>query len=407
VTGRFLQLWNYNASLLLDATFGYGPDRVWLDVTRADVAVSATALSGITPASLGAALRVEDSFREVDTRIEGEVDGARPISTEFISASGQLQQISDAETLKGALRSLSGEVHASAAAATYDTLDLGRRALSSRFDDLASGGYRAGGWMEALGGAASLGSGVDAHVDGWLAGHDVGLDATMVAGLAFGESRTDSRIDGVIDRSRERQTQAQAYLGRHWNQAYMMGQFGAGQWQRQIDRELLLGASRYGVHSDYDGDFAVAGFEAGYRFDGAAGSLVPYLGTEHAQVRSDGFHERGAAGFGLRTGASTSSRTQAIAGLRASREWQRVSLSGYAEWQETLASDGLVMSASFVGVDSWSPLAGSDPALSGGMFGLSAKAWLSPNSTLALGYDQRFGPRGDARLVSLRYAFGF
>ena len=186
-----------------------------------------------------------------------------------------------------------------------------------------------------------------------------------------------------------------------------MGQFGAGQWQRKIDRELLLGASRYGVHSDYDGDFAVAGFEAGYRFDGAAGSLMPYVGTEHAQVRSDGFYEQGAAGFGLRTSDSTSSRTQAIAGLRASREWRRVSVSGYAEWQQTLASDGLELSASFVGVDSWSPLAASDPALSGGMVGLQATAWLGTHSTLSFGYDQRFGPRGDASLVSLKYAFGF
>jgi uncharacterized protein with beta-barrel porin domain len=124
-------------------------------------------------------------------------------------------------------------------------------------------------------------------------------------------------------------------------------------------------------------------------------------------VRSDGFYEDGAAGFGLRSGASTSSRTQAIAGLRASRDWQRISLSGYAEWQQTLASDGLELSASFVGVDAWSPLAASNPALSGGMFGLSATAWLGANSTLALGYDQRFGPRGDASLVSLKYAFGF
>ena len=98
---------------------------------------------------------------------------------------------------------------------------------------------------------------------------------------------------------------------------------------------------------------------------------------------------------------------ETIAGLRASREWRRVSVSGYAEWQQTLASDGLELSASFVGVDSWSPLAASDPALSGGMVGLQATAWLGTHSTLSFGYDQRFGPRGDASLVSLKYAFGF
>lgn len=403
LSGRFTGL-TAASSIFLDATLGYSATQAWMDITRLDVTAAAATLADITPAALGAAQRVESAFDGIDDQ---QRDGTGAISDGFIRIAGDFQNTASAGAASASLRSLSGEVHAAAAAATYDTLDLGRRALSSRFDDLASGGRRAGGWMEALGGAASLGSGVDAQVDGWLAGHDVALDGTMVAGLAFGESHVDSRFDGLADRSRERQAQAQAYLGRHWNQAYVMGQFGAGQWQRQIDRELLLGASRYGVHSDYDGDFAVAGFEAGYRFDGVAGSLVPYLGTEHAQVRSDGFYEQGAAGFGLRTGANTSSRTQAIAGLRASREWRRVSVSGYAEWQQTLASDGLELSASFVGVDSWSPLAASDPALSGGMVGLQASAWLGAHSTLSFGYDQRFGPRGDASLVSLKYAFGF
>ena len=403
LTGQFSGL-TAASSIFLNATLGYSANQAWMDITRLDVTAAALSLADITPAAFGAAQRVETAFDGIDDQ---QRDGTGAISDGFIRIAGDFQNTASASAASVSLRSLSGEVHAAAAAATYDTLDLGRRALSSRFDDLASGGHLAGAWMEALGGSAPLGSGVDAQVDGWLAGHDVTLDGMMVAGLAFGESRIDSRIDGLADRSRERQAQAQAYLGRHWNQAYLMGQFGAGQWRRQIDRELLLGASRYGVHSDYDGDFAVAGVEAGYRFDGAAGSLVPYVGTEHAQVRSDGFYEQGAAGFGLRSGDSTSSRTQAIAGLRASRDWRRVSLSGYAEWQQTLASDGLELSASFVGVDSWSPLAGSNPALSGGMVGLQATAWLGTNSTLSFGYDQRFGPRGDASLVSLKYAFGF
>ena len=67
----------------------------------------------------------------------------------------------------------------------------------------------------------------------------------------------------------------------------------------------------------------------------------------------------------------------------------------------------LRLSASFVGVDAWSPLAASNPALSGGMFGLQATAWLSPQSTLSFGYDQRFGSFRDDRQWSakLRYEF--
>ncbi|MBO9718278.1 MAG: S8 family serine peptidase [Pseudoxanthomonas sp.] len=402
IIGQFAGL-TAASGIFLDAALGYSSTQAWMDITRLDVTAVAMSMADITPAALGAAVRVEEAFDGIDAQQDS---GEGVVPDGFIRIAGEFQQAASADAAAASLRSLSGEVHAAAAAATYDTLDIGRRTLSSRYDDLASGSDRAGGWMRALGGAASTG-GVDAQVSGWMAGHDVAVDGAVVAGLAFGESRADSRIDGLADSSRERQTQAQAYLGRRWNQAYLMGQFGAGEWQRQIDRELLLGASRYGVHSDYDGDFTMAGLEAGYRFEGAAGALVPYVGAGHARVRSNGFQEEGAAGFGLRSAASTSSRTEAIAGLRAEREWRRFSFNSYVEWQQTLASQGLEVSASFVGVDAWSPLAASNPALSGGMFGVSAAAWLSPQSTLSLGYDQRFGPRGDASLVSLKYAVGF
>ena len=403
ITGKFDGL-TAASSIFLEATLDYSTTQAWMDITRLDVAAAAMSLSAITPAALGAAQRVEAAFDRIDDQ---QRDGVGIISDGFIRVAGDFQGTASASAASASLRSLSGEMHAAAAAATFDTLDLSRRALSSRFDDLAQDRGRSGAWLQALGGVATPQSGVDAQVNGWMGGQDLFVDGSTVAGLAVGESRSDTRIDGVTDRSRERQAQAQAYLGTHWNQAYLLGQFGTGQWQRQIDRELLLGANRYGLHSDYDGDFAVAGLETGYRFDGRAGTLVPYLGAEHARVASDGFREEGASGFGLRSGASTSTRTQAIAGLRAGRQWNAFDVDGYVEWQQTLASEGLQTAASFVGVDAWSPLAASDPALSGGMFGLSAKAWLSPQSALSFGYDQRFGPRGDAGLVSVRYAVGF
>jgi len=35
------------------------------------------------------------------------------------------------------------------------------------------------------------------------------------------------------------------------------------------------------------------------------------------------------------------------------------------------------------------------------------ESWLSRNTRLAFGYDQRFGPRGDLRQVALRYSAAF
>ncbi len=122
---------------------------------------------------------------------------------------------------------------------------------------------------------------------------------------------------------------------------------------------------------------------------------------------SDGFSEAGGMGFGLRAHDAVSTRSQALAGLRAERRWGGWSLRGYAEWQQHLSSDGLSLEASFVGVEAWAPVAGLQPARSGGLFGLSLESWLSRNSRLAFGYDQRFGPRDDLRQVQVRYSAGF
>ena len=402
LTGRFDRL-TASSSLFLDATLGYDANRAWMDISRLDVQATAASLADITPAALSAATRVEAAFDNIDSQQGGE--GA--VADGFIRIAGQFQNIASAGDAVATLRSMSGEVHAAAAAATFDALDLGRRTLASRFDEVANGYARAGGWMQALDAAGTPAAGADARVGGWMAGHDARLSGSLLAGIAVSESRGDSLVRGVADRSRERQAGAQAWLGRQWDQAYVMGQFGAGQWQRQVDRQLLLGGSAYGLHADYGGSYTMAGVEAGYRFEGAGWALAPYLGAEHVRVASDGFEEQGAEGFGLRSDGHTASRTQAIAGLRAGRDWGRFGIDGYAEWQQAVASDGLERPASFVGVEAWSPLAATDPALSGGMFGVSARAWLSPRSVLSLGYDQRFGPRGDASLVSLRYAVGF
>ena len=97
-----------------------------------------------------------------------------------------------------------------------------------------------------------------------------------------------------------------------------------------------------------------------------------------------------------------------MAGLRGEREWlSGLRLQGYAEWQQTLSAQGLALEAGFTGIDAWSPLMGLQPARSGGLFGLGLDAPVGRSGLVTLGFDQRFGPRGDARMVSLRYALGF
>ena len=238
-------------------------------------------------------------------------------------------------------------------------------------------------------------------------GQDMAFGSNGVLGFAFGETRTHNSRDWGSDRGRDRQSQAQMYAGWGTGRAYALGQLGAGQFTREIDRQLLLGAGQYGVNARYGGQFTAASVETGYRLGDGRASLTPYLGADYARVDSDSFSEQGGLGFGLRTQGGVSTRSQALAGVRAERQWGSWALRGYAEWQQLLSSDGLTQDASFVGVDAWAPMAGLRPARSGGLLGLSVESWLTRNTRVAFGYDQRFGPRGDLSQVALRYSAAF
>ncbi len=409
-TGTFATL-NSAAGVFLQASAVYDSSSVSLNISRLDVAATAQSLAGATPMSLGAASRVETALSRIDEQQSG--GGDARVSEGFLGMAGEFQRASTEEHARASLESLSGEVHATADAMTFDAIDSHRRALAGRFGEATRAGQTGGDWFERIGngGRGFAGNG-DFELQGWLAGRDVRLGAGTVAGLAAGEARAHNGFGSQGDSSRDRQTQGRLYLGHQSGKAYVLGQLGVGEYDRQVRRGLLVGQSRYQVASEYTGRFASVNLETGYRTGTEALALTPYLGVDHTRVSREGFNEVGANGFGLRTRDSVGERTQAIAGARAERQWQGPwqgvwTLRGYAEWQQALAASGFDVDASFVEVDSWSALLGGDAARSGGMFGLALGSRLGRNSALSLGYDQRFGPREGIRTVSLRYARGF
>ncbi len=407
VQGQFAWAGYNSGSLLLDATVGYDSTSVWLDVTRADVVAAASSLSTATAASLGSATRVESAFQQLDAQQLQPASSSTVVASQaFVQGAAQIQQAQGASALQATLDSLSGSVHAEAMAMTFDSIDASRRSLSSHLAGLAP--LRPGqseAWMQRFdepGHGGLFGRGFAGG--GWMMGQDVRLASGAVVGLAFGQIDSYRDAGASLDRGHDRQSLAQVYALWKDGPAYLLGQFGAGRYTRNIERELLLGTASYGVASRYGGQFVSASIESGYRF---AGGISPYLGLDHAQVSGDAFSEQGGYGFGLRSADLHATRSQALAGLRVERSWAGIDLSGFAEWQQLLASDGLAFEASFVGIDSWAPLRSAATLRSGGVLGVSAGTWLSPGARLSFGYDQQFGPRGEDRALSLRYSAGF
>lgn len=385
---------------LLDGTLGYDANRAWLNVNRVNVRTAASS-AGVDAVAAGAAMRVEEAFVHLDT--------GTATATGFASGAAQLQQVQGASALQASLESLSGQAHSLASAMTFDSIDMSRRALSSRFEDVRSAPRLQGAWQSQLGdvGQGSF-AGSAGDTRGWMIGQDAALGSNGVMGFAFGETRNHSSRSWGGDRGNDRQSQAQLYAGWRLGQGgYALAQLGAGQYTREIDRQLLLGANAYGVSTRYGGQFSTASVESGYRFQAGSVALTPYMGADYARVSTDGFSEQGGLGFGLRTHDNVATRSQALAGMRAEQRWRGWSLRGYAEWQQLLSSDGLQTQASFMALDSFSPMAALEPTRSGGLFGVSVQSWLGRNSQLSLGYDQRFGARGDLSQVALRFATAF
>lgn len=420
VVGRFATL-STAGNIFLQGALDYTTSHVVLNITRMDVASAAKSLPGISRAGVSAAQRVEQAFDRLD-RMERR-DGGRATSASdddsrvdavaehVVRIAGQFQQIDDVDAAKAALDSLSGESHALATTLTFDAIDMGRRALSSRF---SAGRDRSDGvavWKQSLGegGVTGIASG-GVMPQGWLLGRDLPWGKDAVAGFAFGESRVDDRVGGNRDRSRDRQAHAQLYAARLSDGGYAMTRLGFGRFDRSIERTLLAAVAadaRSGVASTYSGDCANLGFEVG-RVQHVGGlQFTSHLGGEHVRLASDGFTEWGGQGFGLQARAATMTRTQAIVGLRIEQAWAGSTLHAYGEWQQTLASSGFDVQASFIGVDSWSPLPSAEAARSGGLFGVGAEAWLTRNARMSFGLDQRFGPRGNERRASVRYVWGF
>ncbi|MDA3914902.1 autotransporter serine protease, partial [Oleiagrimonas sp.] len=400
--------------VFLSSTLQYDANDVWVDTTSLSITVAATAAGfGAQPAVMSSATRLDGTFSQING---GLASGSITPASSLVSAAGAIQHTPTLSAAQVSLQSLSGELLATSAAMTFQSIDAASLAMSDRFDHLLEHSARLGMWSRQLdvsGDMARSGyDGVGFQLNGWLLGNDRKLGADTIAGFAFGQSHGDQRLNQRTDRSIGRTTQAMAYAGWMHGRSYLQGRVSFGQYQQDVSRALLLGQSWQGVSTHYSGSYNVAYGESGMHFNAAGTQLTPYLDAQYAQIRRDGFAEQGAYGFGLKSGAQTLGRLQAGVGIRAARHLElsggrSVNFTARAQWQRTLASSGDVFNASFVGVRDWQPLVGIGVSRYSGLFGVGMNAHLGRHATFNLGYDYQVGQRVTSRQVMARYTLRF
>ncbi len=415
LAGTFTGLNKASNVTLLSATMQYDATNAWLNVTQ----VQATAVQGLayTPVSWSAAQRVDGAFAQINTQLgaTGASATGAPVAASFMQGAANLQQSAGVGTVQKSLDSLSGQLHAASAAMTFEAIDAGTRALSSRFDALLDA-PQAGAWTQNLGyhgDMARSGYGdVGYDLSGWLIGQDYRVGTSGVAGYALSRSEGLGRLAESADQGRSRAFEGMLYGGVVRGQWYTMGRFGVGDYRETTRRQIQLGNEYSGVGSDSTGRYGVVYGESGYRLALGYTQLTPYMSLQYAQIRRSGFDEAGANGFGLKTGAQTTARWQAGVGMRATRDWtlaggSTLSLQGRMLWQQSFGLRGEVFDASFSGINQFAPIGGIGLSRYGGVVGTSLDWKLTPRASLQLGYDAYLGQRQQARMATAAFNWSF
>lgn len=413
ISGTFSSL-NVATGVLLSATLNYGSTDAWLNVSQ----VQASAVTGMTytPASFGAAQRIDGAFNQINTQIgSGTTVTGGPLPTSFINGAASLQQTASVSALQQSLSSLSGQLHAASAAMTFDAMDAGTRALSKRFDQLGDV-YTTGGWTQTLGSYGSMNrSGYDSvgyDLNGWMVGQDRRLGSNGVLGFAVSQSQDLGRLDEFADQGHSRSVEGMLYGGFVQNQWYAMGRLGVGSYREDMRRHLELGSDVESVASDTNGTYNIAYGESGYRMEVGGVNVTPYLSMQYANIRTDGFDELGGAGFGLKADGQNIERWQGGAGLRAGRDWSfsggsRLSLQAHLLWQRAFSMRGDVLDASFAVLNQWAPVGGIGLSRYGGEAGVSLDWTISRRSSLSFGMDQYVAEREHGQMDTLAYRLSF
>ena len=392
-------------NVFLDASLGYDANNVFLNINRISITAAAASM-GLTAASQLSATRVEAAMGVID---------AGGGAAAFVGGAGDIQGVLDARAAEASLRSLSGQMHAANAALTLEAMDSSRRSLGERFERLAGRGQLQGSWARDLARNGALQqagfNGVDYRMSGWMLGHDVRLTPDAVVGFAAMRMQGNGWMSELGDRTRSRQTEAQAYAGWLGEDAYLHGALGAGRFDREVERTLLLGYRREGVNTLQGGRYLFANLESGYRLDAGGFAVTPYLGAHYAMLQDRGFDEAGADGFGLRSAGGRLARWQGYAGLRAAREWTlasglRLALDARSEWQRADGGADAIM-ASFTGVEQWLPIGSMALARNGRVHGVGLSAEGRGGQWLRVDYSRRADDRGRDGVVHLRYLRGF
>ncbi|HJP98603.1 MAG TPA: S8 family serine peptidase [Rhodanobacteraceae bacterium] len=411
VNGTFAQL-TLSPGVFLSTSIQYTPASVWLDTTSLSVTQAAAAMGIISPATFGAAVRVQHGFDSLDSKISA---GAAPASG-VLEGAGAIQHAATAASARATLESLSGQLHAASAAMLFDSIDANGRALSERFADVLDGSAKPGAWFGSPDWQGNLQragyAGATFRSDGGIVGADFRVGTRALLGYAAGESRGYGQLDASWDHSRTSADHVMVYGGMFNGPWYAGIRAGGGWFHQDMQRLLLLGGLSAPVGSQASGSYLAGALEGGYQFRAGAMRITPFADVRYQRLDQGAFAEQGGYGFGLMADGRTVGRLQAGLGVRAQRGWQLengawMQFDGGLAWRHALHQYGQVFDASFTAFDNWMPVEGVGLSRDESVARAGLSLWPTRRFGLRLGLEHQQGERQRADSVMLQGAVSF
>ncbi|MFJ7568183.1 autotransporter domain-containing protein [Herminiimonas sp. NPDC097707] len=391
---------------LLTAKINYAPKDVDLTISRVSTtSVAAQAFAGDATRTNTAA-NVEQAMLIADASA-----AAHPNGSALLSSAAALQQTASIAALGDALDSLSGQIHASSQALTFQQSQTVNRALSDRIALLGNQDKqtKTGLWGSTFGASGKLAQSGYATAGTGMWGGQFGVDTRLgehtIAGAALSYSDSKASFDRLGGTAKGRDVSVSLY-GRYAipaaagnSKAYVAGRIGAATVSSTVDRVALAGAEVENLHATHTDRMLSAYAETGYAMKVSPNALVtPFAGISYDHLQRGAFAESGGS-FGLVAGSQNYRQWVGQLGVRAESDvtWfaGRSTVQTYAAWQHSLTDGKLDFQASFAAAPGSSfAVQGIGLARNTGWTGIGISTAINRRMSWYANYDAQFGRGG-------------
>ncbi len=393
---------------LLTAKVNYAPKEVNLTISRVSTTVVAAQAFAGDATRTNTAANVEQAMQIADASA-----AANPNGSALLTSAAALQQTANIAALGDALDSLSGQIHASSQALTFQQSQTVNRALSDRMALLGNQDKQVttGLWGATFGASGKLAQSGYASADTGMWGGQFGIDTRLgehaIAGAALSYSDSKASFDRLGGTTKGRDVSVSLY-GRYAipaaddagnSKAYVAGRIGAATVSSTVNRVVLAGTEVENLQGEHSDRMLSAYVETGYAMKLSDKALItPFAGIGYDHLRRGAFAESGGS-FGLVADSQNYRQSVAQLGVRAESDFNwfagRSTLQTYAAWQHAMTDGKLDFQAAFSAApDSNFAVQGIGLARNTGWTGIGISTAINRKVSWYANYDAQFGRGG-------------